>query len=70
LEPSNPAPSLISATLGQPQQQFRNPTCDSELSAGISIFTLVEDRTMQWITPAFEEIDLGCEINTYANAEL
>jgi coenzyme PQQ precursor peptide PqqA len=40
------------------------------LSAGISIFTIVEDRTMQWITPAFEEIDLGCEINTYANAEL
>jgi len=30
----------------------------------------LEDRTMQWITPAFEEIDLGCEINTYANAEL
>ncbi len=25
---------------------------------------------MLWMTPAFEEIDLGCEINMYANAEL
>jgi coenzyme PQQ precursor peptide PqqA len=32
--------------------------------------SVLEDRTMQWIPPTFEEIDLGCEINTYANAEL
>jgi len=25
---------------------------------------------MTWTTPDFEEIDLGCEINSYANAEL
>jgi len=25
---------------------------------------------MTWTTPVFEEIQLGCEINSYANAEL
>ncbi|MHB8734493.1 MAG: pyrroloquinoline quinone precursor peptide PqqA [Terriglobales bacterium] len=25
---------------------------------------------MEWTTPEFEEISLGCEINSYANAEL
>jgi len=25
---------------------------------------------MQWMTPSFEEIDLGCEINSYQSAEL
>jgi coenzyme PQQ precursor peptide PqqA len=29
-----------------------------------------EDRTMIWTTPSFEEIDLGCEIGSYSNAEL
>ena len=28
------------------------------------------DRNMQWTTPSFEEIDLGCEIGSYASAEL
>jgi hypothetical protein len=26
--------------------------------------------TMEWITPQHEEIDLNCEISSYANAEL
>jgi hypothetical protein len=26
--------------------------------------------TMEWTTPAHEEIDLNCEISSYANAEL
>jgi len=25
---------------------------------------------MEWTTPEFEEISLGCEINSYAQAEL
>jgi hypothetical protein len=25
---------------------------------------------MEWITPQHEEIDLNCEISSYANAEL
>jgi hypothetical protein len=26
--------------------------------------------TMEWTTPQHEEIDLNCEISSYANAEL
>lgn len=26
-------------------------------------------RKMEWTTPNFEEVQLCCEINTYANAE-
>lgn len=26
--------------------------------------------TMEWITPQHEEIDLNCEVSSYANAEL
>ena len=28
------------------------------------------DSNMNWETPTFEEISLGCEINSYVNAEL
>jgi hypothetical protein len=27
-------------------------------------------RSMEWTTPTHEEIDLSCEISSYANAEL
>lgn len=27
-------------------------------------------KAMEWITPQHEEIDLNCEISSYANAEL
>jgi hypothetical protein len=26
--------------------------------------------TMEWVTPQHEEIDLNCEVSSYANAEL
>jgi hypothetical protein len=29
-----------------------------------------EPPTMEWTTPQHEEIDLNCEISSYANAEL
>jgi hypothetical protein len=29
-----------------------------------------EPTTMEWTTPQHEEIDLNCEISSYANAEL
>jgi hypothetical protein len=31
---------------------------------------LKEQLLMEWVTPQHEEIDLNCEINSYANAEL
>jgi coenzyme PQQ precursor peptide PqqA len=30
----------------------------------------MSDVIMEWTKPAFEEIDLGCEINSYASALL
>jgi hypothetical protein len=33
-----------------------------ELLQGVSL--------MEWVTPQHEEIDLNCEISSYANAEL
>ena len=29
-----------------------------------------EDYIMEWTTPQHEEIDLNCEVSSYANAEL
>jgi hypothetical protein len=26
--------------------------------------------TMEWVTPQHEEVDLNCEVSSYANAEL
>jgi hypothetical protein len=31
---------------------------------------LLRRVTMEWTTPTHEEIDLNCEISSYANAEL
>jgi hypothetical protein len=28
------------------------------------------DIAMEWVTPQHEEIDLNCEVSSYANAEL
>jgi len=33
-------------------------------------YSRVEVELMTWMTPAFEEIDLSCEINSYSSAEL
>lgn len=68
---SVPRNASISARIGQPEQQFRNPTLRFSVTVLPVLFSsALEDRTMPWITPTFEEIDLGCEINSYANAEL
>jgi hypothetical protein len=37
------------------------------MSCDISIF---KEPPMEWTTPQHEEIDLNCEISSYANAEL
>ena len=38
---------------------------------GITILFLIQRSvTMEWTTPQHEEIDLNCEISSYANAEL
>jgi len=34
------------------------------------ILTLQGALLMEWVTPQHEEIDLNCEISSYANAEL
>ncbi len=31
---------------------------------------VIKERFMDWVRPDFEEISLGCEINSYANPEL
>jgi hypothetical protein len=35
-----------------------------------SILTPKGASTMEWVTPQHEEIDLNCEVSSYANAEL
>jgi len=40
------------------------------LSPSDSIFDTQGATTMEWTTPQHEEIDLNCEISSYANAEL
>jgi hypothetical protein len=37
------------------------------VSCNVSIF---KEPPMEWTTPQHEEIDLNCEISSYANAEL
>jgi len=32
--------------------------------------TLKGASAMEWVTPQHEEIDLNCEVSSYANAEL
>ena len=32
--------------------------------------TVREPTSMEWVTPQHEEIDLNCEVSSYANAEL
>jgi hypothetical protein len=48
------------------------------LARGLCYFAYVEEvilprkesHPMEWTTPQHEEIDLNCEISSYANAEL
>ena len=40
------------------------------LSLRLSLNPLQGALLMEWITPQHEEIDLNCEISSYANAEL
>jgi hypothetical protein len=34
------------------------------------IYFFFKEISMEWTTPKHEEIDLNCEISSYANAEL
>jgi len=36
----------------------------------VIILTPKGASTMEWVTPQHEEIDLNCEVSSYANAEL
>ena len=71
LQPQSPA------NLWQPisflvLQQLRRQTrlkLARELQYMQQILYLRKTMTMEWTTPAFEEIQLNCEINCYANAE-
>ena len=36
----------------------------------LDLNALKEQLLMEWVTPHHEEIDLNCEISSYANAEL
>ena len=40
-------------------------------SCSANLLTWIEGATaMEWVTPQHEEIDLNCEVSSYANAEL
>ena len=40
------------------------------LNIALSLLWGNEELRMEWTTPDFVEIELNCEINSYANAEL
>ena len=40
------------------------------LCSRLSLNSLKGAPLMEWVTPRHEEIDLNCEISSYANAEL
>jgi hypothetical protein len=42
--------------------------CYSEIGIGTTNFQGAS--TMEWVAPQHEEIDLNCEVSSYANAEL
>ncbi len=44
-------------------------SCVNFLLFGIILFWIL-GATMEWTTPQHEEIDLNCEVSSYANAEL
>jgi len=37
---------------------------------GVAYLTPKGASTMEWVAPQHEEIDLNCEVSSYANAEL
>jgi hypothetical protein len=43
---------------------------DRKVCAKISAASIKGVQIMEWVTPQHEEIDLNCEISSYANAEL
>ncbi len=53
--------------LGVPVLKFH---CNLEPGNGIISIELAFGGSMDWTTPSFEEINLNCEISSYANAEL
>jgi hypothetical protein len=44
--------------------------CDLCYTARVPCDLIFKEPTMEWTTPQHEEIDLNCEISSYANAEL
>jgi hypothetical protein len=38
--------------------------------SSVAVFDIEGASLMEWVTPQHEEIDLNCEISSYANAEL
>ena len=43
---------------------------DGEVCEKVAGASIKGVQTMEWVTPQHEEIDLNCEISSYANAEL
>lgn len=41
-----------------------------DLLGFLNLKSLKERVSMEWTTPRHEEIDLNCEVSSYANAEL
>jgi len=56
----------------QPIDSSKSPIlCYLILCYSLRVFNIgKEPFSMEWTTPRHEEIDLNCEISSYANAEL
>jgi hypothetical protein len=52
------------------KNRFRLGRKYDTLSPAVTQRNSKEPPTMEWVTPQHEEIDLNCEISSYANAEL
>jgi hypothetical protein len=68
----NPQVPLIEALAGQNTDQFALDfgLSRARLVQALNTQVLKECVSMEWTTPRHEEIDLNCEVSSYANAEL
>jgi len=53
-------------------RSFRQEICSSFLPRLLIVSDSqdLKEALMEWVTPDHEEIELNCEISSYANAEL
>jgi len=67
--------SSLNASAESPTRVADCPTHSLALNSMLCFFCAVYltpkgASTMEWVTPQHEEVDLNCEVSSYANAEL